>query len=152
MKNYISTNKDKFDILILDFENLKSVQKNLDSIMSDIIKITSNIVLKNVHYLIIHKLSLDEYININTLDEICKIFIFETDILSKIDSQLLDIRTVFAKQFIQKLKEISTNISLQLHHSSSIYLTQFIDIKKLIVNYKYFFILFIILALYGYVE
>lgn len=138
IKDYIEENKEKYDSLVLDFDKLKSVQKNLDSIISSIIKLVNTTVLVNIHHIIIHKLSLEEYTSINNLNDVYYKYFYIQD--SSNLSIELDIRSVFEVEFGEKLADITTKNSLQLHHSSSVYLTQFIDIKKLIVSHKYFFI------------
>ncbi|MDO5972370.1 hypothetical protein Q4Q35_21425 [Flavivirga aquimarina] len=134
-------NKD-FDT-ILDFDNILICQNNLYELIKEIKNNSKSLTLLNVNVSTIKKLNLSIFNNTNNtrIDRIYTSFFVSEE--NKIEYEIIS--DIFKNEFIEYLKLNSKNStkenSLIFHHSSSIYLNKYIDVKSMITNKKEFFLL-----------
>lgn len=139
---FIKRNTKKITAVVLEFQNLISAQKNLYELVNKIRNEKKFLILKNINSTIIEKLLLSDcldYFGNDSKATLHEIFLLDEETISK-KSLVKDIKKVFENEFISKLKVITIeNEEKKIHHSSSVYLNKFIDVKKLVVDYKSLF-------------
>ncbi len=124
--------------LILDFKNLKSCQNNLLLKITELIKMSKISVLKNVKKEIVDKLGVKTFTNVNNIELDGEYALFYLINAGQINISNGDL---FNEAFKKYLVSQSHNDSGPIpHHSSSVYLTTYIDIKGMISKEKGFFI------------
>jgi hypothetical protein len=141
--NYVKRNKKHFNILVLDFERLITAQKNLDGKLIEIKNEIKYTILKNINITILDKLNLndcfDRFGNKSNDDFQHDHFVLNDDSSHKL-SDIVSAKKVFDQEFEKMLVKITRpNTSKKIHHSSPVYLSNFIDIKELIVKNKALF-------------
>lgn len=139
---YVKKNKKYFDVLVLEFQKLITAQKNLDGKLIELKNEIKFTILKNINSVIIERLNLNTYINY--FGNKPKANFYATFLLNEETDEKLklvnEIKSVFDNEFKVKLDIITTKNKIKkIHHSSSVYLSNFIDVKQLIVNYKSLF-------------
>lgn len=121
--------------VVLDFNKIDDCQRNLKDKIHELIDYVKNIALTNIKSIIVERLELTIFKERNTLDgEVYKCFWPDTKTTSVTVNST---REVFENEFKKILvKHVSSNGSLIVHNSSSVYLTSYIDIKSFIVKEK----------------
>ena len=138
--------------VILDFENVLDVQNNLNPVVSQLKINSKTLILLNVNFQIITKLGIDIFNNPNNKanSEFFELFIV-SDTLSTV---ILKTEELFTNEFIKYLikhsidnegyNKINNKIPIISdfipHISSSVYITKYIDVKRMISDDKAFFI------------
>jgi len=140
---FVRENKSEFDVLVLDFQKLITAQKNLYEVLNKIRNEMKFLILKNANLIIIEKLLLNNclgYFGNKPKATLHDTFLLDEEAKSKKDL-VKEIKDIFDLEFKTKLDSITIeNKERRLHHSSSVYLNKFIDIKKLIVEHKLLFL------------
>jgi len=141
--NFVKKNKSEFNVLVLEFQKLSTAQKNLYEVLNTIRNEMKFLILKNVNSIIIEKLLLNDclgYFDNKTDTTFHDTFLLDEEARTK-KHLVKEIKEVFDAEFKTKLDSITIeNTEKRIHHSSSVYLNKFIDIKKLIVDYKPLFL------------
>jgi len=139
---FIKINKSKINMVVLEFQKLITAQKNLYELVNKIRNENKFLVLKNINSTIVEKLLLNDclgYFENDSKATMHKTFLLDEETVSK-KKLVKEIKEIFDKEFISKLGTITIeNDEKRIHHSSSVYLNKFIDVKKLIVNHKSLF-------------
>jgi hypothetical protein len=132
--------------LYLDFEGIDYASKNLSKDLANIKSKVKHLIFINITQNVLEQLNLDDDFVLNpnnekySDDDKFKIFYFGNDITTvKIISSL----EIFEEKLLKTIIKYNTNCEKDphLHESSSVYLTSFIDIKKMI-SYETSFMMF----------
>ncbi|MBP2619097.1 MULTISPECIES: hypothetical protein [Weeksellaceae] len=142
------TNEDKRDILILDFNFLAFLQPNLKNIFIELKNAGYKIIFLNIEKKIIEENGFDIVTNTSNEYEgsmFKKFYFFEGNDPSTMSVEL-DIDSVFYKKFKEILIANKCNEQNIKHTSSFVYISSYIDIKK-IITFQRNFILYAIYKL-----
>ncbi len=130
----------KSKIIVLDFGKIEDVQMNKSDLFAELIDKTDLLLFKNVSKQIIEKIGLKIFNSTSNIlvDNIYPNFFLSKD--SKEEVEILDSDTLFQNELLSNIINCKVDKSNdRKHHSSSVYLPVFIDLKKMIVNNKPFF-------------
>lgn len=126
-------------IIVLDFNRLEALENNLKVEFFNISKGCKSLIFKNIKENFLKKIEINSKNknNIPTGSTYIVFYYKEDSIKYDID----DLESVFEEEFKNIVDErTKPTKSTEYHHSSSVYLTKYIDIKKMISINKSFFI------------
>ena len=133
---YVSKN------IVLDFARIENVSKQLKSILSEISKNCRLLILRNLSDLVFNQLDIseigDNLHNERTENNDGYVTFYFKEKADKIDISNED--QVFEDAFLKTLLKYTDENKSGYHQSSSVYLSKYIDMKKIISHEKNFFI------------
>ncbi len=137
-ENLINANNSN---VFLDFKFLKSAQNNLSEIISEIYKSVKTLTFLNVEYTIVKKLGCDIFKKYNCDEKEIYEYYY---LFGNNKSNHINTEDLFMIEFISYLKlnslDSKTKGLLPVNYSSSVYLSKYIDVKKMITSNQSFFI------------
>jgi hypothetical protein len=131
----------KSKMIVLDFGKINDVQMNKSDLFAELIDKTELLIFTNVSKEIIEKIGLKIFNSPSSVlvDDIYTKFFLTNE--SKDEVQILDREVLFNDLLLSNIIECKNDKEKnKKHHSSSVYLPIFIDLKQMIVNNKSFFI------------
>jgi len=134
----------KNNTLVFNFEGIESCQNNSMKKISHILGLSKSVIFTNVVKKIVNDIGLDIFQNVNHVHSTNDENRYDIFYLSNNANDEVECNTqlLFTNAFQEKLIKYLDNNNNELiyHHSSSVYLTQYIDIKKFISHDKEMFI------------
>lgn len=130
----------KSKMIVLDFKNINDVQMNKSDLVAELIDKTELLVFKNISEEIIEKIGLKIFNSTSNIiiDDIYPNFFLSKD--NKDEIEINDIEDLFKDELLKNIILCKNDkLNSKKHHSSSVYLPVFINLKNMIVNEKPFF-------------
>lgn len=133
--------RDKDLNIILDFSNFVSCQNNIDDEIAKLKKASKSLLFINVIENVIKGIgAFNIYCNPNNVlvgTKYNKFYVSDRD-----DFEIVEFTNLQEEKFIECLKKftIDTGVNAKIHHSSSVYLSKYIDIKEMISRENTLFI------------
>lgn len=134
----IGSQKDK--VIVFDFIRIKDITNNLKKEIFKIHKECKSLIFKNINDNCVKKFEIVSPSNVNNIkSEGVFLTLYYSD--SSIKCNVEEFKNLFDEKFREIIKKRTDKTKEdEYHHSSSVYLTQYIDIKKIISSDKSFFI------------